>query len=313
MTPVLTYSPIIMKKYIKIALIAVVVLGIAGLTGFYLKSLGEGADARIPQQAFDSKIAARVDQHIKGKDYNVARVAFDSLLTCIETERAITLSTGEPAAKQSEITHAKQSLFDGFAPIFVAYANNLFAQATWNEDYLRQLQAQAQALSAMGVAERGTENAQNLEAAVRNVNDYFAARTLIASANNCGSVAAVQAIRSGVARYKHAPLTNNQSLMSALNSAPGVAKMACANALAARANRVCSYRAYSSYDSFYSAMTSIKEQISKFQQALGSVPVLGSALSNLSGANSNALSYFSSRISDDYYSPADSVADEYDY
>lgn len=302
-----------MKKYIKIALIAVVVLGIAGLTGFYLKSLGEGADARIPQQAFDSEIASRVNQHIKGKDYDIARQAFDSLLTCIETERVITLSTGEPAAKESEITHAKQSLFDGFAPIFVSYANNLFAQATWNEDNLRQLQAQAQALSAMGVAEHGTENAENLDATVRNVNDFFAARALIASASNCSSVATVQAIRSGVSRFKRAPLTNNQSLMSDLNAAPGVAKMACANALAARANRVCSYRAYSSYDSFYSAMTSVKEQISKFQQALGSVPVLGSALSNLSSANSNALSYFSSRMSDDYYTADSTAVDEYDY
>lgn len=302
-----------MKKYIKIALLAVVILGIVGLTAFYLKSLGEGADARIPLQDFDYKIASRVNQHIKGKDYDIAHQAFESLLTCIETERVITLSTGEPAAKESEITHAKQSLFDGFAPIFVSYANNLFAQATWNEDYLRQLQSQAQALSAMGVAERGTENAENLDATVRNVNDYFAARSLIASASNCSSVATVQDIRSGVSRFKRAPMTNNQSLMSDLNAAPGVAKMACANALAARANRVCSYRAYSSYDSFYSAMTSVKEQISKFQQALGSVPVLGSALSNLSSANSNALSYFSSRISDDYYN-ADSVAvDEYDY
>lgn len=293
-----------MKKYIKIALISIVVLGIIGTLFFYLRTLGDGANAKIPVPKFENRVASLVQQNIKGKSYEAARAAFDSISICINTEEVISLANGEPAATESSIKHSRQYLFDGYAPIFVEHAAQYFNQSAWNASQLRDLQGQASALTDLGVAENGTQNIKQLATTMQTVKEYFAAIALASTAKRCTTVAAVQQFSRKVASYKHAPLTNCSSLMATLNAAPTQARNACAASLAARANSVCNYQRYSSYDSFYYACNAIKAQIKQFTGSLGNHPSLSSALSRLSAADSRAVDYFSNS----YYSDSDSTA-----
>lgn len=285
-----------MKKYIKISLIALVVIGIVGSLSYYLHSLGEGAEARISVPPFEQRIATNTSSAFKDAPYERARGAFDSISVCIETERSIWLSDGQRAVSSEAIKHSQQILFDGYAPIFVTHADQTFAQSAWNADNLRDLREQAQALKALGAADPGTDAAKQLASTIQTVNDYFAAMALVSSASHCTSVAGVQQIRSSVNRFKHAPLSNNLRLMAALNNAPAQARNNCASALAARANRVTNYSHYSSYDAFYAAYESMKQQIARFTSTLGGHSSLSSALTKLNSANSRALDYFSDRI-----------------
>ncbi len=301
-----------MKKYIKIALLFLVVVGIVTLVAVYLHILGAGAEAKIAIPSYERTVAAHVENHIKGKPYAEAQHAFDSISTSIATQATIILSDGEPAATPEEITHSKQYLFDGYAPVVNKQATDLFAQSSWNSDQLRALQTQSQRLLAMGVAESGTDVVKQLNSINANVNDYFAALALVASASHCSSVAAAQAVRSGVARYKRAPLSNNTSLVSALNAAPNQAKNSCANALVARANAVCNYYRYSSYVSFAAACDGLSQQINAFNQSLGRHAALSSALARMERAKDEALGYFAGQMSDANSSGYDNSNDDDD-
>lgn len=285
-----------MKKYIKTALLILVVAGIVALVAVYLHILDSGAEAKIAIPNYERTVAAHVEKYIKNKPYNVARQAFDSISTSIATQAAITLADGQPAATPEAIKHSQQYLFDGYAPIVCEKADEIFSQSSWNADQLRALQSQAQTLLAMGAAQNGTEVVKQLNSVLANVNDYFSALAFVATASHCTSVASVQAIRSGVARYKRAPLSNNTALMSALNAAPTQAKNSCANVLAARSNAVCNYRRYSSYGSFTSACDGMRQQIKTFTNVLGQSPILSSALARIDRVNDEALNYFASLI-----------------
>ncbi len=301
-----------MKKYIKTALLVIVVLGLLALVAVYLHILGTGAEAKIAIPSYERTVSDHVEKYIKGNSYDAARQAFDSISTSIATQASITLGDGQPATTSEEIKHSRQYLFDGYAPIVNAQADEIFGQSNWNADQLRDLQAQAKTLLAMGVAEGGTEVVKQLNSVNANVNDYFAALALVASASHCSSVASAQAIRSGVARYKRAPLNNNSALMSALNAAPGQARNSCANALAARANAVCNYRRYSSYESFTSACDGIRQQIGTFTRTLGQHATLSSALARVNQAAEYGLSYFASRLSNDNSNNVDN-SNDYDF
>lgn len=281
-----------MKKYIKTALLVLVVAGIVALVAVYVHTIGAGVEDKIAIPSYERTVAAHVKSYLMDKPYDVAQQAFDSIRTSIATQASITLTDGEPAVTSEEVEHSKQYLFDGYAPIVVQTAEETFSQSSWNTDQLRSLRTQSQTLLAMGVAERGTEIVGQLNSICANVNDYFAAFALAATASRCTTVAGVLAIRSGVARYKRSPLTNNTRLMAALNAAPSQAKTTCANALAAKARAVCNYRRYSSYESFDAACNSVRRQINSYTQALGRNASLSSALSNLKRADYEALNYF---------------------
>lgn len=259
-------------KSIKIGLIAVAVIAIAGVSIYFLKGITEPPKTVIASTSFEKEIEQEVNNKIKGQEFAVAAAAYDDVLAKITTEASIKNTDGTTQLTPDEVTNCKKLAFYAYAPIYLQHAKEFFANSSWSEPEMKQLAAQAQSLLSANIAQGQTQS--DLAAVGKTVSDYYAAWRVVRSAGSCGSVAAVNAVRSQAASYSHAPLTNNASLKAGLAGAFGQAKRAYAQKIENYCSRVeQSYTRYphtmDGYKSWCHEADNANAQVNAYNQAFG--------------------------------------------
>lgn len=280
-----------MNKIIKIALISIVIIGIISIIIYFVNGTNTPVGETIATTEFEKYIENKVNSSIKGKEYAEASQSFNDIIGEIETEASIVNSDGNKQLSASEVQNCKKIAFYAYAPVFDDFQSSYFNKSSWSDGELSALKSRAQSLLSMNIAEDDVK--QRINKVIINVNDYHAAWSVVKSARGCSSVAAVNAIKSKVAQYNHAPLTNNASLSAGLNSAYSDAR----NALASNINAYCrkvaqGYKSYGSYERFYAAEEAALAKINEYVNAFGGGS-FGDAKSLLSQADENAMDYYS--------------------
>ena len=280
-----------MNRTIKIALIAIVLLGIIATIVYFINGTSTGKVDAIAKTNFEKEIEKRVKSHVEGKDYPSASAAFYSILSEINTEASIINSDGKKQLSENEVDNCKKIAFYAYEPIFENYQKAYFNHSSWSEKELNALKSRAQNLLGMNIAEGNSKSA--LSSVVANVNDYYAAWRIVKSAKSCTSVAAVQSIGKQANSYKRSPLINNASLKAGLESAFSDAKSALANNINARCRKVAqNYQYYDSYTSFYTDYLAMNKRIDEYVMAFGGESLFRDSKGLLSQADDNAMDYF---------------------
>lgn len=283
------------NKIIKIGLIAVVLIGIATAIIMAVKTIADGDDEVIAVTPFEKDIEAQVNASIKDKNYAEAQKAYAAIMGTINTEASITRGDGTKNLSDAEVKKVKQMAFYAYAPIFAEYGTEYFSHSSWDKAVLNNLKGEAQQLHATGFAENGTDVAKKLSSISATIDEYYAAWAAANSAKSCTTVSGIAAVKTKANSYMHAPLTNNASLKSALQSAESVAKQNVANGIAGQCQKVArGYAHYGSYDNFRNAYKSALARINEYINHYGSTNQLSAARSQLTQADNNAIDYYSS-------------------
>lgn len=279
-----------MNKIIKIILISLVIIGIASVAFYFYNGTDTPKEQVIATTSFEKEIENQVKSQIQGNDYPQASKAFHDIMSTIKTEASIENVDGKKQLTTNEVANCQKIAFYAYAPIFNRYQKSYFSQPSWTDSELNALKAQAQELLSMNIAEGAAKH--GIAQVIDNVNDYNAAWAVVRSAHSCYSVAAVKSIKSKVAQYNRAPLTNNASLRARLNSAYTDAK----SSLASNINAICrkvaqNYRAYGNYDNYFAAEEAALNQINEYVNAFGGGS-FSDAKNALAQADNDALNYY---------------------
>ena len=279
-----------MNKIIKIILISLVIIGIASVAFYFYNGTDTPKEQVIATTSFEKEIENQVKSQIQGNDYPQASKAFHDIMSTIKTEASIENVDGKKQLTTNEVANCQKIAFYAYAPIFNRYQKSYFSQPSWTDSELNALKAQAQELLSMNIAEGAAKH--GIAQVIDNVNDYNAAWAVVRSAHSCHSVAAVKSIKSKVAQYNRAPLTNNASLRAGLNSAYTDAK----SSLASNINAICrkvaqNYRAYGNYDNYFAAEEAALNQINEYVNAFGGGS-FSDAKNALAQADNDALNYY---------------------
>ena len=279
-----------MNKIIKIILISLVIIGIASVAFYFYNGTDTPKEQVIATTSFEKEIENQVKSQIQGNDYPQASKAFHDIMSTIKTEASIENVDGKKQLTTNEVANCQKIAFYAYAPIFNRYQKSYFSQPSWTDSELNALKAQAQELLSMNIAEGAAKH--GIAQVIDNVNDYNAAWAVVRSAHSCYSVAAVKSIKSKVAQYNRAPLTNNASLRAGLNSAFTDAK----SSLASNINAICrkvaqSYMAYGSYDNYLAAEEAALNRINEYVNAFGGGS-FGNAKNALAQGDNDAINYY---------------------
>ena len=279
-----------MNKIIKIILISLVIIGIASVAFYFYNGTDTPKEQVIATTSFEKEIENQVKSQIQGNDYPQASKAFHDIMSTIKTEASIENVDGKKQLTTNEVANCQKIAFYAYAPIFNRYQKSYFSQPSWTDSELNALKAQAQELLSMNIAEGAAKH--GIAQVIDNVNDYNAAWAVVRSAHSCYSVAAVKSIKSKVAQYNRAPLTNNASLRAGLNSAYTDAK----SSLASNINAICrkvaqNYRAYGNYDNYFAAEEAALNQINEYVNGFGGGS-FSDAKNALAQADNDALNYY---------------------
>lgn len=281
------------KNIIKVTLIAVVIIAIAGIAFFFLYGVSDSGKDVIVPQSLVSKIENRVSEEIVGKNYSEATKGYDSILDEIQTESFVKLADGKRYVSIEDETKCRRKAFDVYCKIYIEYAKSIFVQNSWNESTLPSIKEKAQQLQSTGFAEKGTEFDKDLKYCVTVVNDYFAAWRVVRSANNCNSISSVNNVRQSASSYMHAPLTNNSSLNSGLNQAFTNAKESYARYINSYCERVVkNNKNHSNYDGFLSDYNNASALIKGYKDNYGGESLFKNSESKLYYADQDAMKYF---------------------
>ena len=266
------------------------IIGIASVAFYFYNGTDTPKEQVIATTSFEKEIENQVKSQIQGNDYPQASKAFHDIMSTIKTEASIENVDGKKQLTTNEVANCQKIAFYAYAPIFNRYQKSYFSQPSWTDSELNALKAQAQELLSMNIAEGAAKH--GIAQVIDNVNDYNAAWAVVRSAHSCYSVAAVKSIKSKVAQYNRAPLTNNASLRAGLNSAYTDAK----SSLASNINAICrkvaqNYRAYGNYDNYFAAEEAALNQINEYVNAFGGGS-FSDAKNALAQADNDALNYY---------------------
>ena len=279
-----------MKKIIKIILISLVIIGIASVAFYFYNGTDTPKEQVIATTSFEKEIENQVKSQIQGNDYPQASKAFHDIMSTIKTEASIENVDGKKQLTTNEVANCQKIAFYAYAPIFNRYQKSYFSQPSWTDSELNALKAQAQELLSMNIAEGAAKH--GIAQVIDNVNDYNAAWAVVRSAHSCYSVAAVKSIKSKVAQYNRAPLTNNASLRAGLNSAYTDAKSSLASNINAYCRKVAqNYRAYGNYDNYLAAEEAALNRINEYVNAFGGGS-FGNAKNALAQGDNDAINYY---------------------
>lgn len=279
-----------MNKIIKIILISLVIIGIASVAFYFYNGTDTPKEQVIATTSFEKEIENQVKSQIQGNDYPQASKAFHDIMSTIKTEASIENVDGKKQLTTNEVANCQKIAFYAYAPIFNRYQKSYFSQPSWTDSELNALKAQAQELLSMNIAEGAAKH--GIAQVIDNVNDYNAAWAVVRSAHSCYSVAAVKSIKSKVAQYNRAPLTNNASLRAGLNSAYTDAKSSLASNINAYCRKVAqNYRAYGNYDNYLAAEEAALNRINEYVNAFGGGS-FGNAKNALAQGDNDAINYY---------------------
>lgn len=283
-----------MNNYIKISLIAIVAVGIAIALGYFTIGIGKTVDKPIAVTEFEKHVQYITDNEIKGKEYTEAHASYISILSELNTEASITRGDGEKNLSDAEYLKCTQIAFYEYVPIFSDYALAYFKKSSWDDSKLKELKRESESLLEAKIVEHGTTIHKNLQTIIKNVDDYYAAWKVANSASHCNSVARISQLTNSAKNYKREPLTNNASLLSALNSVEQNAKNAVVKSIVSYANNVAtSYRSYNNYESFYASYEKACNRIEEYKKSYGTPSDLSNARKKLDKADDYALEFFS--------------------
>jgi len=294
MNSLLTPNYLSMKNIVKIILIVLAVAGIGTAVFLFFNNVDEGKEEVIATSSFEKTIQSRVANEITDKSYNEASNGYDAIIGAIQTEASITLGDGTPNLKPEERLKCEKMAFYAYAPIFTTYAIGYFSRQAWNENEMATLRSRSNALLAQNIAEPGTDVAVNLKKVIETIGNYYAAKSVIASAKSCTTANAVESIKTKAASYKTGLLVNNTTIMSGLNNAYSDAKASYGRYVSSQALRIASgYRGYGSYPNWYNNYEHAHSLIKEYTSKYGNEQLFTEAKWNLDNADSKAMDYYS--------------------
>lgn len=281
------------KNIIKIGLIAAAALSIVAAIVITINSSEEDPTKGFdPKTQFEAEVLNLAKNRIQGKSYAEASRAFDEINSRIQTEKNITLADGQKKINEAEIKNCYKLIFDSYAPIFVRNAEKEFEKSSWNDGELASMNRRAEYLSSMGLASSGTSTSSAFAKVRKTVAEYNEAKHIASSAGSCASADAVNSIKSKVASYRHAPLTNNTSLMQELDAAESRAKQSFENNVVSQANHIASsYKSYNSESALESALARGYAALNSYTNAFGNTSGTNNARSALGAAKQNWLNW----------------------
>ena len=100
-----------MNKTIKIALISIVIVGLISIIIYFINGTGTPQGGPIATTSFEKYIENKVNNSIKGKDYDEASQSFDDIIGEIQTEASIVNSDGNKQLTESEVQNCKTIAF----------------------------------------------------------------------------------------------------------------------------------------------------------------------------------------------------------
>jgi hypothetical protein len=282
-----------MKKKVKIALIAVVIIGIILAIVLFVHKIIDGGSLIIKDPSIEQKIQSRVNKEIKGQEYPIAQRGFYSILDDIYTEQSITLGTGEKNLDDEEILKSLQIAFYEYAPIFTEYGKSYFMESSWNKTILKKLREEAITLLNLKIVEESSAVDVDIRSIVQNVDDYRSAWSIVRSANNCTTIADIDNVKSKANQYLKDPLINNTKLVSAIHGVEINARSAVVRSITKSCAYICVYyEDYPSYASFNEAYEYVCALIEGYEQRYGYESELQQAREKLRKAKGNAYSHF---------------------
>lgn len=202
-----------MKSIIKTGLIALAIIMIVTLLKVFIDPIKPIHLAKIEPVSFVKFMKKQVDQEIKGKSYEKAQIAFDSLNGLVKTESFVAYSDGQHALSENEALDCYKMTFDAYAPIFVDYGNDYF-HSDWRKEGLDRIKTESERLQSLRLAESGTDVSDSLSHFIQYEKDYTAAKKVVNNAAyGCKTVKKVREKIENANRYKKKyPLCNNSEL-----------------------------------------------------------------------------------------------------
>ena len=241
-------------------------------------------DVAVP--GFISQVSVAVNSRIVGANFSQAATAFDSIMSSVQTE----MFTERISAEQAGT--CRKEAFYAFFPIFDSYQQQYFKRRTWSQKEVAEIEQRCKNLQSFNIATQGA--AQTLNNVLKVIADYNGALALISHAKICNSPAAALNIKSKVANYKHAPLTNNASLMGDLNNSFSIAKASVARNISAKVQQLSGdYFRYINYADFFKDKTNIENRIDEYVKAFGSDSQAQSWKNTIKVADNDALRFYS--------------------
>lgn len=294
-----------MKTLIKILIIVVAIAGIAwGVWSLMEQSSeiqpatvstqenGAAEEAETPLSEYEQGIKNQLDERMPENavaDLSQWKAVRKEIDNGIETAATMTLGDGSTQVSKEEALRCHKMVFNRYASAFLKQCDTFFAQSSWNETEMNALKAEATGLLGDRYCDRGSTIAVKLSKVSDNVSMYHGAKSLIAKAGSCNSLAAVKACRGDVAKYKQAPLTNCPSIMSQLNGVAQKATNSYARVVASKANTVArNFDTYSSNLEFNRKYREALDELNGFVAEFGSTAELSSAKSALQNAKIKA-------------------------
>lgn len=231
-----------MKLAFKIFLIVLVVGGIGSAIYFFVDGMGEKApEEDLETTKFEEYIHDRANDEIKGKSYSKASDAYDDIMAEISDVANSTIKKDgkeDNSISKREEANSRKLAYYAYSPIFVDYTDKFFQNSTWNETEMNNLKKRANELLNTKLSDEKAKNKPKIQDVIRNVEGYYAAKSLIEQANNCTSVKVAKEMPNKVSAYKKLPFTNNSYLRTGLDNAPAKAKSSCADYIRKQCNAV---------------------------------------------------------------------------
>lgn len=263
-----------MNKTIKIGLIALAVIAIAGVLWLTLKT---PSDPFPPLQFDDSYFVSQVESQCKAEidsaaSFQDAQSVFNYLLQDVQDAAYLeNIST-------SESTNSKKLLAYHFGPVLASHADSVFAGHEWNESHINALKDEAQIVLGTDMIEHNSDTWTKLNGVVKNVNDYHAAKAA-AKCGRCNSVRDVQAAIKNADKFKReAPLNNCRSLMSELDAVKRKAKEKLAQNIISDCNKAASG---------HGSIDAARARIHEYERTFGGERQFAEAKSKLNAAERN--------------------------
>lgn len=275
----------------KLIILVLFVCGIILLTLWLFDVIKGYEGESIKPDPFKPVAMSAISQRIEGKDYRVARNAFDSIYQMIDIQGNLLLKDGSRPTSVAEIDSLKLLAYNTAVKSLIDKADTLFQSSIWERFPLEDMKSHASYYRELFPQNNFYE--PNLMKIINNINDYRAALKVCRNVGAITTVAGLQQLEKKVKEYKHYPLTNDTELNSLLNSAVQTAKNHVSKCIAQSAiNLKDGVTNFSSVTDFMERYNSINNTLAVFVKNYGNNSNTNLARATLTSAKYEAEHYF---------------------
>lgn len=276
----------------KLIILSVFIVGLVLLTLWLFDAIKGYEGESIKPDPFKPVAMSAISQRIEGKDYRVARNAFDSIYQMIDIQGNLLLKDGSRPTSVAEIDSLKLLAYNTAVKSLIDKADTLFQSSIWDRFPLEDMKSHASYYKEIFPQNNFYE--PNLMKIINCINDYRAALKACRNAGSITTVAGIQQLEKKVKEYKRYPLTNDTELNSLLNSAVQKAKNSVSESIDRRATSLKNGVTYfSSEADFTERYNSINNTLTIFVKNYGNNSSTNSARAILTSAKYEAEHYFS--------------------